>query len=147
MSGPTSFAPLINKALDHVKLNNYMFHVLLILADGQVDAECKDETVRAIVKASEHPLSIVVVGMGDGPWGEMRKFDDALPQRRFDNFQFVQFDKIQEKMGKEDDIMSKTLAEAAFACSVMHEVPRQLKELNSVGKLESPTKRQRIDLI
>lgn len=36
-----------------------------------------------------HLLSLE--GVGDGPWDTMEDYDDNLPERKFDNFQFVNF--------------------------------------------------------
>ncbi|KAF3329763.1 E3 ubiquitin-protein ligase RGLG2-like isoform X1 [Carex littledalei] len=98
LAGPTSFAPIIETAIGIVDNSGGQYHVLLIIADGQVtrsvDMELgqlspqERDTINAIVKASDYPLSIVLVGVGDGPWDTMKQFDDNIPSRAFDNFQY-----------------------------------------------------------
>jgi len=90
LSGPTSFAPIINHAIEIVKSTG-SYHILIIITDGEVVN--MDETRNAIVYASNYPLSIIGIGVGDGPFDKMEEFDDELPQRKFDNFQFVNFNK------------------------------------------------------
>ncbi|MCL7023180.1 hypothetical protein MKW94_001036 [Papaver nudicaule] len=125
--GPTSFAPIIDMATTIVHQSGGQYHVLLIIADGQVSNE--QDNIRAIVKASEYPLSIVLVGVGDGPWETMEKFDDNIPARAFDNFQFVNF----------TEIMSKNLPEqrkeTEFALSALMEIPSQYKATVELGLL------------
>nr|POE54805.1 e3 ubiquitin-protein ligase rglg1 [Quercus suber] len=122
LAGPTSFAPLIEMAIT--------------IVTRSVDTERGDlspqekKTVDAIVKASEYPLSIVLVGVGDGPWDMMREFDDNIPARAFDNFQFVNFIEIMSKN------MDRSRKEAEFALAALMEIPAQYKatlELNILG--------------
>ncbi|KAJ7974684.1 E3 ubiquitin-protein ligase RGLG2-like [Quillaja saponaria] len=140
LAGPTSFAPIIEMAMTIVEQSGGQYHVLVIIADGQVtrsvDTEHgrlspqEEKTVDAIVKASKLPLSIIVVGVGDGPWDMMKEFDDNIPARDFDNFQFVNF----------TEVMSKNIPplrkETEFALAALMEIPSQYKatiELNTLG--------------
>jgi hypothetical protein len=84
LAGPTSFAPIIKKAMEIVKKDK-QFTIVLIIADGQVTAV--KETEAAIVEASKLPIAIICIGVGDGPWDDMERFDDGLPARKVDNFQ------------------------------------------------------------
>ncbi|KAL9678107.1 hypothetical protein QQ045_015946 [Rhodiola kirilowii] len=159
LSGPTSFAPIINAGIDIVEKNNGQYHVLVIIADGQVTrnpsmppgqlSPQEKGTVDAIVTArwvynpsppvqaqiffvlthvtcikmyrSQYPLSIILVGVGDGPWDAMKQFDDMIPHRVFDNFQFVNFSKIMSENKEEHK------KEAAFALAALMEIPFQYR--------------------
>ncbi|KAA8523388.1 hypothetical protein F0562_009811 [Nyssa sinensis] len=123
LSGPTSYGPVIEAAIDIVEKSGGQYHVLVIIADGQVTRSVntsdgqlspqEEQTINAIVKASSYPLSIVLVGVGDGPWEDMQKFDDRIPSREFDNFQ----------------------KEAAFALAALMEIPIQYKAAVESGLL------------
>lgn len=88
LAAPTTFAPLIKETIQIVKRTKE-YHILLIIADGEVSTSEIEPTAAAIVEASHYPISIIMVGVGDGPWEAMEEFDDGLPERRFDNFQCV----------------------------------------------------------
>uniref|UniRef100_A0A0D6QSE4 RING-type domain-containing protein n=1 Tax=Araucaria cunninghamii TaxID=56994 RepID=A0A0D6QSE4_ARACU len=131
LAGPTSFAPIIEAAMGIVERTGGQYHVLVIIADGQVTRNSdtptgafsaqEQKTIDAIVAASHFPLSIVLVGVGDGPWDAMQNFDDNIPSRVFDNFQFVNFTSIMSKNMTTDE------KEAAFALAALMEIPFQYK--------------------
>ncbi|XP_051125923.1 E3 ubiquitin-protein ligase RGLG4 [Andrographis paniculata] len=139
LSGPTSYGPAVDAAVDIVEKSGGQYHVLVIIADGQVtrsvdtsDAELtpqEEKTIKSIVNASQHPLSIVLVGVGDGPWEDMQKFDDKIPARKFDNFQFVNFTSIMSRN------ISSSEKEAAFALAALMEIPIQYKAAREFGLL------------
>ncbi|RYR66213.1 hypothetical protein Ahy_A03g012183 [Arachis hypogaea] len=130
LAGPTSFAPVVDAAIDIVERSQGQYHVLVIIADGQVTRSSdtphgklspqEQATIDSIVAASHYPLSIILVGVGDGPWDEMQRFDDNIKHRLFDNFQFVNFTKIMS----EKEASKK---EAAFALAALMEIPIQYR--------------------
>uniref|UniRef100_A0A7E4ZQ28 VWFA domain-containing protein n=1 Tax=Panagrellus redivivus TaxID=6233 RepID=A0A7E4ZQ28_PANRE len=133
LSGPTNFAPLIYEAI-RICQRVMDYHILVIIADGQVTNE--RATRKAIVHACHYPLSIIVVGVGDGPWDMMRVFDESLPKRPWDNFHFVEFHEIM-KAAKET---SGEARELAFAVQSLLEVPDQFATVRRLGLLGPQSK-------
>lgn len=131
LSGPTSFAPIIDKAVNIVA-EKMQYHILIIIADGMINKT--HETTESIIRASNFPLSIIVIGVGDGPWDEMEEYDDGLPQRNFDNFQFVNFNKIVQeckiKRKQENDFYT------FFAICALQEIPEQYHAIQKLGLME-----------
>lgn len=130
LSGPTNFAPAIRQAVQIVQASGE-YHILVIIADGEVIQV--QETRQAIIEASYHPLSIVCVGVGDGPFDLMHTFDDNLPERQFDNFQFVNFNHTMSG-GSHNP-------EAEFARCALQEIPEQFKTIRRLGLLDTTTAR------
>eukprot|EP00252_Welwitschia_mirabilis_P003379 TRINITY_DN13459_c0_g1_i1.p1 TRINITY_DN13459_c0_g1~~TRINITY_DN13459_c0_g1_i1.p1 ORF type:complete len:575 (-),score=116.29 TRINITY_DN13459_c0_g1_i1:411-2135(-) len=75
LAGPTLFGHVINYAaqIAHRHLEQQKYFVLLIITDGVItDIQ---ETKDAIVKASDLPLSILIVGVGGADFKEMEILD------------------------------------------------------------------------
>ncbi|TMW56867.1 hypothetical protein Poli38472_006877 [Pythium oligandrum] len=138
MAGPTSFAPIINQAVSIVNQTG-QYHILVIIADGQVTrsvdipahavSKNEKETIDAITYASNFPLSIIMVGVGDGPWESMIYFDNYLVHRKFDNFQFVEFHKIASSAHSRQHLLTQ------FALHALMEVPEQYQVIKEMGYL------------
>ena len=63
--------------------------------------------------------------MGDGPWSEMRNFDDNIPKRKFDNFQFVDFHKVVSDINN----ISPSIVHK-FTVEVLQEIPKQFEAIS-----------------
>jgi copine 1/2/3 len=126
-SGPTNFAPTIRTAVKIAEQFNTpgtlgtSYLVLLILTDGVItDA---DKTVRAIIEASDVPMSIIIVGVGKANFEQMDMLDadDGLLRQgnavaKRDIVQFVPY----------RDFASR--GPEALAAEVLRELPDQVVE-------------------
>ncbi len=134
LSGPTSFAPIIRKSIEIIEKNRLskskmLYHILIIISDGNVSNEHEEDTAKAIADASNYPLSIVFVGVGDGPWDTIMKYDERLNlNNKFDNIQFVDYNNATMKSSNKN-------ADNFFALNALMEIPEQykiMKQLNYI---------------
>ncbi|XP_049401412.1 protein BONZAI 3 isoform X3 [Solanum stenotomum] len=77
LSGPTLFGHVVNKAaeiaVESLKYNQRKYFVLLIITDGVITDML--ETKDALVRASDLPLSVLIVGVGNADFTQMEILD------------------------------------------------------------------------
>ena len=128
MSGPTTFAPMICQAIEMSKETGNQYMILILLTDG--DVSDMDADMKALQETSNYPLSVVAVGLGDGPFKRMRILEDSTSGRRFSNFHFVNFTKIELKAGTCES------PEMMLATATMQEIPSQYASIERLGYLD-----------
>ena len=98
--GPTYFSEIlgaINGRCENMEVSNYhqAYQILLIITDGVINDI--DKTIDEVVRGSDLPLSIVIVGVGDADFESMDTLDaDVNPlyskkYRRYMSRDIVQF--------------------------------------------------------
>ena len=122
-SGPTHFAPLINRIIDDIKKQNdpKEYQILMILTDGII--QDMQNTIDALVEGSFYPLSVIIIGIGNADFSKMIELDgDDNPlisrkgvKRQRDLVQFVPFSKFE---GDEEKLTNE----------ILEEIPRQIIE-------------------
>lgn len=78
LNGPTFFSPIIETVngrceASEVSSQNQCYQILLIITDGMIMD--LDKTIDEIVRGSDLPLSIVIVGVGDADFSKMDVLD------------------------------------------------------------------------
>jgi len=131
--GPTNASPIVGnvakmarEALHQQQAKDY--YILLLITDGILTD--MDQTIHMIIEASELPMSIIIVGVGNADFSDMERLDadDALlsignRKAKRDIVQFVPFRDF------------KNATPARLAACVLDELPTQVSEyFNSKGK-------------
>ena len=127
--GPTYFAPILKYVNDFVRAGsgevsqfNQIYNICLILTDGVIND--MDKTIDEIVSASDQPISIIIVGVGNADFEQMEALDgDVTPLysnklRKYRNRDIVQFVPFR-------DLQSDPVR---LAKSVLAEVPKQMTD-------------------
>jgi Copine len=82
------------------------YTILLILTAGDVDNV--EETKRLLAKASDSPLSVIIVGIGDHDFGRMEYLDEHDPEEGSrDITTFVRFDECQHLNSLTEAVLDK----------------------------------------
>ena len=129
--GPTNFAPIIREMNKIIKQQNHKlkYHILMILTDGAIDD--MDDTIEELVEGSFLPLSVIIIGVGNGDFTNMNILDaDDNPlynskrvKAARDLVQFVPFLKYESNPEQ-------------LAVEVLEEVPRQIVDYYEQNNLD-----------
>ncbi|KAL3537968.1 hypothetical protein ACH5RR_001334 [Cinchona calisaya] len=119
LSGPTLFGPVINKAAEiagrSLSLDQNKYFILLIITDGVITD--MQETKDALVRASDLPLSILIIGVGGADFQQMEILDADDGRRlesstgRIATRDIVQFVPMREVHGGQISVVQALLEE------------------------------------
>ncbi|CAI2360832.1 unnamed protein product [Moneuplotes crassus] len=122
----TLLAPMLQRWNEMVSFevenNIRKYYTFLILTDGAI--QDKDETIEQIVASTKLPVSVIIVGIGNGDFSDMEFLDsDGSPlfcqkTQTFAKRDNVQFVKYSDNKGDTQKLASETL----------QELPRQMLE-------------------
>lgn len=121
MSGPTVVTEVIQTVASRAKASHQRamqhggqcYTILLILTDGAVTDV--PATAKCLEQASEAPLSVVIIGVGNADFSGMKFLDDFSGPGKRDIAQFVEFNKHSH-------------SSHALTSETLDEIPTQLTE-------------------
>lgn len=120
--GPTYFSPILNNLYNFVRANSngLSYYVLLLITDGIIND--LQETVDSLVKCSELPISVIIIGVGNADFSTMDTLDgDNIPLQNSKGL-FTQRDIVQFVPFKKFETNSSKLSE-----EVLKELPGQIE--------------------
>ncbi|KAL9233272.1 hypothetical protein vseg_008293 [Gypsophila vaccaria] len=119
LHGPTLFGNVINKSAEiagqSLRQNASKYYILLIITDGVLTD--LQETINSLVKASDLPLSILIVGVGAADFSQMEILDADTGRRlesttgRIATRDIVQFVPIREVEAGQKSMVQSLLEE------------------------------------
>jgi hypothetical protein len=77
-AGPTLFTPVLSSVAafaesHHARPSGMKYTILLILTDGVIND--METTIRTLIRSSNLPLSVVIVGVGSENFADMKRLD------------------------------------------------------------------------
>jgi Copine/C2 domain len=117
--GPTNFAPTIKnvqmQAREHFRISNWNYKVLVMFTDGILNDV--EETRSIVASCSNDPVSILIVGVGNEDFKEMKVLDGDDKKLKGATRDLVQFMKFRDYAG----LQGKKMARVA-----LNELPTQV---------------------
>eukprot|EP01026_Neomeris_dumetosa_P056887 TRINITY_DN5213_c0_g1_i10.p1 TRINITY_DN5213_c0_g1~~TRINITY_DN5213_c0_g1_i10.p1 ORF type:complete len:569 (-),score=86.16 TRINITY_DN5213_c0_g1_i10:57-1763(-) len=116
------FSTVIQRAIETVEASDKGgYHILLIVTNGQAISD--EELLESIIQASKQPLSIIIVGVGVGDFGDLTMFNPENQRTLQYNDEHatrdvIQFEKCSDYSHDIDKLLEKVLGE----------IPRQIME-------------------
>lgn len=135
--GPTNFAPVINHVARFASsnVNGSAYFILLIITDGAITD--MNETRHAIAMASQLPMSIIIVGVGNADFDSMEELDGDVVKNKpgkgiaTGRRDIVQFVPLRDFMTHSNWEMSK----ARLAKEVLAEIPGQVVSFMKANRI------------